>query len=457
MINLLKFKEKQMKRKLLSIIAGVAMILVANTNTVQAQSSFTMPVSAEYINKSNVSIPVSMNNEGDVVGFQCDIYLPEGMDIQENETNPIILSERAKTHTLAFKKQTDGAIRVVVFSMANTGVIGNEGELFTIPVNVPTQEGDYVVEIKNIHITGIAAIDTKLADVSTTQIFKYYQPGDVNGSGNVSIADVSTLIAKILGDDPEVFIMEAADLNGDGYITIADVAAVVNIIITQGTNTRASFMSRATDTNDKIFMEDFNIQPGETKTIEVKLSNIIDYTAFQCDLYLPEGIRVVAENGKHLVNVSSRMTDSHSITSGLQQDGSLRIVAYSMQNSNFTDTDETIFTVTVQADEDIALQTATSSIKKALLATSRAAEYQAPETVANVSPMPTSIQDNEADAFTVFANNGTLYIQASQAANLTLVAMDGTQQTLAVTAGLNSFPIANKGIYVVNNQKVVIQ
>ena len=71
--------------------------------------------------------------------------------------------------------------------------------------------------------------------------------------------------------------------------------------------------------------------------------------------------------------------------------------------------------------------------------------------------MPTPNQQNEADSFTVIANNGTLYIQASPAANLTLVAIDGKQQTLAVTAVLNSFPIANKGIYVVNNQKVVIQ
>ena len=56
--------------------------------------------------------------------------------------------------------------------------------------------------------------------------------GDVNGDGQVTIADVTSLVNIILGSqggDTSV-----ADLNGDSQITIADVTSLVNIILGKG-------------------------------------------------------------------------------------------------------------------------------------------------------------------------------------------------------------------------------
>ena len=56
--------------------------------------------------------------------------------------------------------------------------------------------------------------------------------GDVNGDGQVTIADVTALVNIILGSqggDTSV-----ADLNGDSQITIADVTSLVNIILGKG-------------------------------------------------------------------------------------------------------------------------------------------------------------------------------------------------------------------------------
>ena len=58
--------------------------------------------------------------------------------------------------------------------------------------------------------------------------------GDVNGDGQVSIADVTALVNIILGKDntqPYQYDHEAADVNGDGSTSIADVTALVNIIL----------------------------------------------------------------------------------------------------------------------------------------------------------------------------------------------------------------------------------
>ena len=51
--------------------------------------------------------------------------------------------------------------------------------------------------------------------------------GDVNGNGEVNIADVTALVALILSDSPY---NPAADINGDNRLSIADVTALVNNI-----------------------------------------------------------------------------------------------------------------------------------------------------------------------------------------------------------------------------------
>ena len=76
-------------------------------------------------------------------------------------------------------------------------------------------------------------------DESTSGIEAFYfdsigLAGDVNGDGNVTIADVTALVNIILGKDdtePYQYDHAAADVNGDGSVTIADVTALVNIIL----------------------------------------------------------------------------------------------------------------------------------------------------------------------------------------------------------------------------------
>ena len=56
----------------------------------------------------------------------------------------------------------------------------------------------------------------------------YLDPGDVNGDGEVNIADVNAVIDIILGGNSST---TAADVNGDGEINIADINAVIDIIL----------------------------------------------------------------------------------------------------------------------------------------------------------------------------------------------------------------------------------
>ena len=58
-------------------------------------------------------------------------------------------------------------------------------------------------------------------------LFYHSLEGDVNGDGEVNIADVNEVIKLILTDR----VNEAADVNEDGEVNIADVNAIINIIL----------------------------------------------------------------------------------------------------------------------------------------------------------------------------------------------------------------------------------
>lgn len=52
--------------------------------------------------------------------------------------------------------------------------------------------------------------------------------GDVNGDGEVTVADINMVIDAILGKTPS---SPVVDVNGDGEVTIADINAVINVIV----------------------------------------------------------------------------------------------------------------------------------------------------------------------------------------------------------------------------------
>ena len=57
----------------------------------------------------------------------------------------------------------------------------------------------------------------------------YYldQAGDVNGDGEISIADVNAVVGMILGNPGDA----TGDVNGDGEVNIADVNAIIDMIL----------------------------------------------------------------------------------------------------------------------------------------------------------------------------------------------------------------------------------
>ena len=72
----------------------------------------------------------------------------------------------------------------------------------------------------------IGELAQKAADAEAKALIKI---GDVNGDGEVTIADANMIVNYYLGNNPEGFVIEAADVNEDGEGTIADAKAIANI------------------------------------------------------------------------------------------------------------------------------------------------------------------------------------------------------------------------------------
>ena len=83
--------------------------------------------------------------------------------------------------------------------------------------------------------------------------------GDVNGDGEVTIADVNAVIDVIMGDDDN----PAADVNNDGEVNIADINTVIDIILGHNTPGIETFTVNGVTFN-MVFVEGGTFTMGAT-------------------------------------------------------------------------------------------------------------------------------------------------------------------------------------------------
>lgn len=141
-----------------------------------------------------------------------------------------------------------------------------------------------------------------------------------------------------------------------------------------------AFCASATD---RFYIEDFEIAPGETKTVSILLDNEIEYTAFQSDIYLPAGL--TASN----FALTSRKNSNHTFSTSILPDGGIRLLCYSVKLKPFTDNSGALVTMDVTASEDFA-GSATVSVLNTIFTTVQGVEVSFGNESCSVS-VPTAI------------------------------------------------------------------
>lgn len=251
----------------------------------------------------NQQIEIALENNIEITSMQFDVVLPEGLELNTttNEDEEQVLdvqlsSRKHSTHKINCAKQEDGSYRVVIISGKNKALNGTSGTIVTLGVNVPlTMNGTINVALTNIHIVPL-----------------------VNGSPGIRI-------------DP------------------SDVSQTINVNNQGGGNVPTGSVAMT--------VASLTMQPGETSTLYIDMTNDRDITSFQFKVMLPEGISVVKEYNEDdefveaISLVSDRKKSSHDLSFKKTNDGGYFLLAYSATNASFKGNSGHLVSFKVKADD----------------------------------------------------------------------------------------------------------
>jgi len=266
--------------------------------------------------------PVALTNESEVAAFQCDICLPEGITLQQNNKGKydITLDEnRADDHTITSALQEDGSLRIVVASLSSSVFSGTSGNLFYL--NLFAEKGltgEHKIALKNIHISEFDGTRHDLNDTEATITIQAFTPADVNNDGLIAVDDVVFTINGALGITADNFLFAAADMNADGQILVDDVVQVINSVL--GISTANVMTTRST------MQESLNVSDTEGG-FKMNVTNAANYVAMQFDMMLPEGVS--------LDNIQVTSSSNHAVATCEMEHGVVRVIVSSLTNDVF--------------------------------------------------------------------------------------------------------------------------
>ncbi len=324
---------------------------------------------------STFTLPLMLNNKADITAIQFDLKLPEGVDIQKKSDNVsynISFNEQSErtdisSHSISNALQEDGAIRVICYSTGLNSFFGNSGAILDIPLEISEEItlGEHLISIENIVLTDKNETKYTIDNYSSLLNVISATLGDSNADDVVDVADIVALANHILGNTSGTFLVDAADLNGDGNIDVADIVSLANKILS-GTSAKSSrkayIRNIATHENVSRFeIVPFVMTAGQkSNNLALDLYNNEEFTAFQLDLSLPEGLNIDLNRRGSAFNLSFNTeydrTDAtyHTLSSAEQSNGDVRILCYSTSLEVFWGNEGTLINIPVTASADMA-------------------------------------------------------------------------------------------------------
>lgn len=365
-----------------SLLATVMMLCAPSVTAAESTASYKVYLDTlSHIRgiASDVSVmALSLSNVNPISGIQFDMTLPSCVTFGYPEM--WLNEDRAtRSHSLSLTKLSSNPekYRVLIASSLAKDLKGNDGPLVymnTLMSNEGYYSGNYYIEVSNIIAS--ESDETQHSISNARGLVRYgYIVGDANGDATVDIADYMTTASRILGNSPSPFYSDAANVDNIASIDVADLVGIANISlgikpITYRFGSASGFYasdlccdrvsvcglegskkenSDLRTSDDRLYIEDFTIEPGETLSVPVLLINNVAYSGFQTDLYLPDGLNVDMEDDEYIIDLTSRKDNSHSVACYGQSDGAIRIYVSSMSTASFSGNSGAILTISLTA------------------------------------------------------------------------------------------------------------
>ena len=137
---------------------------------------------------------------------------------------------------------------------------------------------------------------------------------------------------------------------------------------------------------DNLIVGTVQLTPGTSKEISISLNNSKQYTAFQFDMVLPEGVSVASGNVDGLAVSLTDRKANHTLNAAKIAENTYRILSYSMTNADISGTEGALIKVTLSADATLTGEM-TAKIGSTLF-------VEANETQTQIEDVTFSIQTN---------------------------------------------------------------
>ena len=196
---------------------------------------------------------INLTNEIAFTGFQADLYLPDGLEIEQEEGDYIfeLTDRKGSDHVITSGKQANGAIRILCFSTNLNEFSGSEGAIVKFRVTAANDfVGNYEINIKDIILAQTDESECQLPATTTKVEARMLAKSITLDRTEVSLeaTQTTTLLATILPDNTSVKTVvwtssdeDVAVVDKNGVVTaIAIGEATITATTTDGTNLSAS-------------------------------------------------------------------------------------------------------------------------------------------------------------------------------------------------------------------------
>lgn len=293
-----------------------------------------------------------MNNTIASTGFQCDVYLPEGVTAAQDEDGFYLMDiseERTTSKKTDFSSsvlQPDGGLRFMCSSTKSYTFSGNEGEVAYLMVDIDPnmEEGTYPLILRNIEISDANSNPYRVSYVKTTLTVNTYTLGDANNDGSIGVSDFTAIANYIMGTPPASFVEKAADVNVDGVISVSDLTGEANIILYGTVTPNASHAKARNEVTAKyanIGANDVTANSDKEFSVAITIDGNYAYSGYQFDVTLPEGMMVK--------DVYGQTKASNVFMSGMKDDNTLRVLCASTMGET---TESSVVNLTLVADSE---------------------------------------------------------------------------------------------------------
>ena len=206
-----------MRKKIIFLV--MALMCLANVSKAESISVEGFSIK----DGETVQVALKLNNtHKDLTAFSMTMQLPAGLQLVE-----VTPTERYKGRVVV--GEPDTRERNICGLDVDFGTIsGTDGDLLIL-----TFTADNTLQTSDITITDSqhVKVDDVTFTVTSGNTFDYML-GDANGSGNIDVTDVMTIVSYVLsnlGDAP--FVFNNADVDQNGSVNVTDAMIIVDMIL----------------------------------------------------------------------------------------------------------------------------------------------------------------------------------------------------------------------------------